>query len=91
MPKISDKKIQKLKEHIFSVLYDNHLNPLFTFQIADELIRDEEFTLRLLKELKKDGFITELSKNSDGKAYLARKKWVLTNKVYDHYKELSGF
>ena len=57
MPKISDKKIRKLKEHMLSILYDNHFNPLFTSNIAEDLIRDEEFTLRLLLELKKERFV----------------------------------
>jgi len=89
MPRISDKKIKKLKEHILSILYDNHFNPLFTSNIAEELIRDEEFTLRLLDELKKDGFIKEINKNTDGKKYLSRKKWILKSKIYDQYGALS--
>ena len=89
MPKISDKKIQKLKELILSVLYENHLVPYYTSQIAEELIRDEEFTLRLLLELKKEGFAKEINKNTEGKSYLARKKWVLNDKIYNQYRDLS--
>ena len=90
MPKISDKKIQKIKEHILSLLYDYHFNPLFTSKIAEELIRDEEFILRLLKELKKEGFVKEITKNIDGKIYLSRRKWVLKSRIYDQYKSLSS-
>ncbi len=89
MPKISDKKIKKLKEHILSILYDYHFNPPFTSKIAEDLIRDEEFTLRLLIELKKEGFIEEINKNTDGKKYLSRKRWILNSKIYDQYKVLS--
>ncbi len=89
MPRISDKKIQKLKEHILSILYENNLVPYYTSQIAEELIRDEEFTLRLLTELKKEDFVKEINKNTEGKTYLARKKWVLNNKIYEQYRHLS--
>lgn len=89
MPKISDKKIKKLKEHILSILYDNHFNPIFTSNIAEDLIRDEEFTLRLLLELKEGGFVKEINKNTGGKKYLSRKKWILKSKIYDQYRVLS--
>ena len=89
MSKVSDKKIKKLKEHILSILYETHFNPIFTSNIAEDLIRDEEFTLRLLIELKKEGFIKEINKNTDGKRYLSRKKWILQSKIYDQYKILS--
>jgi hypothetical protein len=89
MPKISDKKVQKIKEQILSILYENHLVPHYTAQIAEELIRDEEFTLRLLKELRQEGFAKEINKNTEGKTYLARKKWVLNNKIYSQYRDLS--
>jgi predicted transcriptional regulator len=88
MSKLSEKNIQKLKEQILSVIYLNHFNPLFTSQIANELIRDEEFVLKLLKNLKKEGIIQEINKNNDGKRYLARKKWLLKNKAYNEYKRL---
>jgi hypothetical protein len=89
MPQISDKKLQKIKEHILSILYENHLVPYYTSQIAEEAIRDEEFTLRLLNELKQEGFAKEINKNTEGKTYLARKKWVLNDKIYNQYKDLS--
>ena len=89
MSKISDNKIKKLKEHILSILYDNHYSPLFTSKIAEELIRDEEFTLYLLKELKKEGFVKEINKNTKGKKYISRKKWILKSKIYEQYKTLS--
>lgn len=88
MPKISDKKIQKIKEGILSLLYENPAKPLFTVHIAEEMIRDEEFTLRLLEELNKEGLINKIQSNSDGKQYLARKKWTLHPKVYSQYKQL---
>lgn len=88
MPRISDKKVQRIKEDILSFLYDNPAKPLFTAHIAEEMIRDEEFTLRLLKELNKEGFIDKIQTNSDGKKFLARKKWTLKSNVYSQYKQL---
>ena len=90
MSKLSEKKIKKIKEHILSILYDNHFDPQYTSNIAEELIRDEEFTLKILLELKKKGFVKEINKNSDGKTYLSRKKWILQSKIYDQYKSLSN-
>lgn len=88
MPIISEKKVQRIKEDILSLLYENPAKPLFTSQIAEEMIRDEEFTLRLLNELNSKGFIDKIQTNSDGKTFLARKKWTLKPKVYSQYKQL---
>jgi len=88
MPKISEKKLERLKEEIVSILYDNPAKPLFTSEIAEELIRDEEFTLKLLKTLNTDGIIKEIKKNKTGKEFLSRRKWTLEPKVYSKYKQL---
>ena len=88
MPKISDKKVQRIKEEIISLLYDHPAKPLYTSHIAEEMIRDEEFILRLLKELKKEGFLDEISTNSNGKKFLSRRKWTLKSKVYSQYRQL---
>jgi hypothetical protein len=88
MPIISDKKVQRIKEDILSYLYNNPLNPLFTSQIAEEMIRDEEFTLRLLNEMHESKLIKKISSNSNGKQFLSRRKWTLRPEVYSKYKEL---
>ena len=89
MPIISDKNKQKIKEQILLVLYENNLRPLFTSSIASELERDEEFILYLLNDLNSGGFVKKITKNSDGKIYLARKRWLLHPKVYKEYNRLS--
>ena len=89
MPIISDKKVKKIKEDVLSTLFDSPLNPLFTSQIAENIARDEEFTLRLLKELHKDKMIDKIDKNTVGKQFLKRRKWILKTEVYSAYKELS--
>jgi predicted transcriptional regulator len=88
MPIISEKKIKRIKEDILSLLYENPAKPLFTSHIAEEMIRDEEFILRLLNELNKEGLIDKIQTNSDGKKFLARKKWTLKSNVYSQYKQL---
>ncbi len=91
MPRINNKNRQKIKEQILQILFDNNLKPLFTANIAEEIIRDEEFVLDLLNELTKEGFLRQISKNVDGKEYLSRRKWTLKSKVYSQYKQLSGY
>jgi len=88
MPKISDHKKEKIKELILSVLFDNSPKSLYTSKIADEIIRDEEFTLIILEELYKKKLIKRITKNNKGEEYLARKKWQLTTAAYDAYKKL---
>lgn len=88
MPQISKKKTQKIKEEILRILFESSPRPLYTSKIADEVIRDEEFTLTLLKELNKENFVKLVNKNSKGTIYLARKRWTLKPKVYEAYKKL---
>lgn len=88
MPRISDKKLQRIKENILLYLYENPAKPVFTSKIAEELIRDEEFILKLLKELSKEGFIDEINTNSNGKKFLSRRKWTLKSNVYSEYSKL---
>ena len=87
MPKLSEKKKEKISEHILSLLYDSFPKTLFTSNIANELARDEEFVKDLLKNLENKGFLVEVVKNSKGIAYSKRIRWRLSNKVYEIYKE----
>lgn len=90
MPPISDKKVKKIKEDILSTLFESPMNPLFTAHVAEKIARDEEFTLRLLKELNNDKLIDVIDKNTDGKTFLKRKRWILKPHVYSAYKTLSN-
>lgn len=90
MPQISQKKIDKIEEVILALLYENPAKPLYTSEIAEEIIRDEEFTLKLLIDLNKKELIELIDKNSDGKKLLKRKKWLLKPQVYSTYKSLSN-
>lgn len=84
--KLSDKKIEKISEQILLFLYSNNPKSFFTSHIAREIARDEEFTKRLLLDLKKKKLIIEIKKNSKGIDYLKRSRWKLSEPSYNIYK-----
>jgi len=88
MPQISEVKKKRIKETILAHLYHNSPKAFHTYNIAQEIARDEEFTKRLLHELAKEGLIARVSKNSQGIDYLRRERWRISNKVFKAYSEL---
>lgn len=84
--KISEEKKEKILEQILSYLYSISPKPAFTAHIAKEIARDEEFIKKLLKKLKKDNLVVEIRKNSQGKIYLKRSRWKLSDKTYNIYR-----
>lgn len=90
MSKISEKKIQKIKEDVLSLLFEAGLKGLFTKQIADEIARNDEFVLKLLKELEEQKLTKQIEKTKKGNTFIRRKMWTLTNKAYDAYSQLSN-
>ena len=87
MPRISNSKKERISEQILHHLFSQSPKPLFTSQIAEEIARDEEFTLSLLKELKTKSLILEINKNTQGKEYLRRKRWLLSSPAYKIYSQ----
>jgi uncharacterized Zn finger protein len=85
--RISDKKREKISEQILAYLFSINPRPEFTNKIAQEIIRDEEFTKKLLLELKKKDFVIEVKKNPKGILYLKRSRWKLNHKVYKIYSQ----
>ncbi len=85
MPRISNKKKEKINEHILSVLFDNFPRPLFTAHISQEIARDEEFTKSLLKELSDKNIIIKINKNPKGLEYKRRSRWRLSNTTHNIY------
>jgi predicted transcriptional regulator len=85
--KISDKKREKIFEQILALLYSNNLKPLFTYEIAQEIARDEEFIKKLLLELLNKKFVFKIDKNPKGIPYIRRARWKLTNNIYQTYKK----
>lgn len=88
MPPISKEKIKKIKENIIFCLFNSFPKALFTSEIANEIVRDEEFTKKILLELEKEKFIFRISLNNNGKKYSRRLKWALNSLVYNNYKTL---
>lgn len=84
---ISKEKREKISEQILAYLFLTNPKPLFTFHIAKEIARDEEFVKKLLKEMKKKGLILEITKNPKGKEYIKRSRWKLSEKTYIFYKQ----
>lgn len=84
--KISEKKREKILEQILSSLYQLNPKPLFTSQIAQEIARDEEFVKSLLLELKEKKLVIEIKKNPQGSQYIRRSRWVISDIVYQTYK-----
>jgi DNA-binding IscR family transcriptional regulator len=84
--KISQAKKEKIFEQILAFLFNSSPKMIFTSHIAKELARDEEFTKKLLQELKKKNLVIEVNKNSSGVDYIKRSRWKLSEEVYNFYK-----
>ncbi len=87
MPKISRQKRDKVSEQILYYLFSVSPEPKFTANIAREIARDEEFTKGLLIELQTNKLIVCVDKNSSGKEYLRRQRWLLSPKAYEVYRK----
>jgi len=87
MSQLSEDKKQKISEQILSVLYEKFPKPLFTSNIAQEIVRDEEFTKTLLQDLKQKELIIPINKNPAGKEYSRRIRWRLSNKAHQAYSK----
>ena len=87
MPKISQKKKEKIQEHILHYLFTISPQSTYTVEIAKETARDEEFTKSLLLDLKQKSLIIETNKNPKGIQYVRRQRWRLSDKAYDIYKQ----
>ena len=88
MPQISKVKEERIKEMILQYLFQQSPKALFTYHVARELARDEEYMKNLLLQLEAKDLIVSVKKNSRGKEYSRRIRWRLSNKVYEAYKTL---
>ena len=85
MVRISEIKKNKIKSNILSLLYENFPKSLFTAEISQLEARDEEFMKKLLFDLKDQGLVVSIRKNSKGIVFTRRIRWTLSKKVYDVY------
>jgi DNA-binding IscR family transcriptional regulator len=84
--KITKKKKEKISEQILALLVSISPKPIFSAHIAREIARDEEFTKKLLLELKEKKLLTEIKKNPKGVEYLRRSRWKLSDSAYQAYR-----
>ena|SRR3989344_989100 len=87
MPRLSQQKRDKIAEQILHHLFTHSPEAIFTVSIAQELARDEEFTLTLLNELEKKNLIIPITKSKSGANYARRKRWRLSKEAYEAYKK----
>lgn len=87
MTKISKKREEKIKEEVLSLLYEN-IKGMSTYKIGEEILRDDEFVLRLLEEMEKKGVVKQVRKNTKGKEYKARRMWALSKEAFEAYEKL---
>lgn len=90
MPRISQTKENKIKETILHLLFQQSPKSLFTYHIAQELARDEEYIKKLMIELETKNLVNGVKKNADGKDYSRRIRWRLSSQTYEAYKKLNG-
>ena len=88
MPSISKKKRSRISEQILSYLYNTSPEASFTVKIAEEIIRDEEFTKSLLEELEKSKLVIKISKGPQGQYYTKWQRWRMSTADFDAYKNL---
>ena len=86
--RISEDKKNKISEQILSYLYSEYPKPLFTAEISREIARDEEFTKKLLLNLKSKKLVSDVKKSPKGKVYSWRLRWKLSDKTFSAYSKL---
>ena len=79
MSKISEKKKDKIKGEILRVLYEIFPEQLFTNKIAEEVARNNEFVLKLLKEMEELKWVKKSKR-------IAKTKWGLSLEIYNQYE-----
>jgi len=85
MSMISELKKNRIKEDILKILYDNFPKMMWTFEVAEEIIRDDEFCLKLLEDLKSKKLVN-LTEESKGRKI--KRGWSMHKNVYEEYKKL---
>ena len=88
--RISNQTKNKIFEHILSFLFSINPKSAFISNISKEIARDEEFVKKLLQELKTNNLVVEIKKNPQGKPYLKRSRWKLTDQAYKAYKSVAN-
>ena len=88
--RISEEKINRIKEEVLSLLFRNSPSALFTAEVAANLARDEEFIKRIMLDLETRGLVSSVKKNSNGADYIRRIRWRLTNTAFQAYQRVNS-
>ncbi len=70
---------------ILRYLYDGYPKMFYTYEVADALIRNDEFILRLLIELRKKKAVHWIEETKGGKI---KRKWGMNEIIHNIYKKL---
>ncbi|MBU4308458.1 MAG: hypothetical protein KJ566_01535 [Nanoarchaeota archaeon] len=89
--KISEQKRNKISEQILAFLYSISPKLIFTAHLAMEIARDEEYTKKLLLELKSKKLVVQITKNPQGKQYIQRSRWKLSDEAFKFFKDRNKF
>jgi len=81
---LSEETMKLLKEDILSILQESLPRARFTKDVARELRRDKEFTLRLLSDMRGQGWVEEVRGKGTGSV---RKKWRISEGLVKAWKE----
>ncbi len=85
--RLSQEKTNKIKSNILGILYEIYPRALFTAEIARTEARDEEFTKKLLLDLRNKNMVVPIKQNPKGKFYSRRLRWRLTPQAYQAFKQ----
>ena len=85
MSKISENKKELLQREILGILYQNYPRMYFTNEISESMIRDDEFVLELLKDLKKRNLVKCLEEGRSGKI---KRKWGMGKEIHQKYNKM---
>jgi hypothetical protein len=88
MPRISNKKEDKIKESVLHLLFQQAPKAMFTASISQELARDEEYVKKLLLDLESKKLVSSVKKNQEGIPLKRRIRWHLTQPAYETYKKM---
>lgn len=89
MSKLNQKTLEKIKSDVLSILYDHNDEGLFSAQIANNIIRDEDFVQNLMLELEKLHVVKRDKLTRKGSNFIRRKRWRLTEKAFEAYQDLA--
>lgn len=87
MPRLSEKKKTKISEQILYYLFSCAPESKFTAEVAEEIVRDEEFVKDLLTKLHEKKLVILVSQNAAGVKYQKRQRWRLSNQAYAAYAQ----